>query len=63
MKNEKVVAGSEHRQVDTEMKQKEGEKRQLILLKRLKVLMLNQNLGGDGLEFLIGKSSTGVQMN
>jgi hypothetical protein len=34
-----------------------------LLLMRLKVLMLNQNLRGDGVEFLIGKTSQSIQMN
>ena len=34
-----------------------------LLLMRLKVLMLNQDLSRDVVEFLIGKSSPSVQMN
>ena len=35
----------------------------LVWHRRLKVLMLNQNVIGNGVEFLLGKSSTCVQMN
>ena len=34
-----------------------------LLLMRLKVLMLSQNLRGNGVEFLIGKASQSIQVN
>jgi len=34
-----------------------------VCLRRLKVLMLNHNMIGNGMEFLLGKPSTCVQMN
>ena len=34
----------------------------LVWHRRLKVLMLSQNVIGNGVEFLLGKSSTRIQM-
>jgi hypothetical protein len=52
---------------NAQQKQHKGEETtrddQRFLLMRLKVLMLNQNLRRDGVEFLIGKTSQSIQVN